>query len=474
MNENKDEPFIAPNPEETITSESSFEELSKQPTIEDFLKLERLRSTPFSKKIFEGLQKGSLSSAVILWVRMTMGIGVMTLPYYISYFGVLSGSIALLIGGLFSLMSFSFIFEACDVSGETNYKDLIDQMLPGIISVMFKYSYLYDLCIVLILYSVVGWNLFCYFLGFTGFLKPEWIRDHNKMLLYEYNPEVFTIRAIFFLVIFIFSTPLFLKKTLGRMKNIAYGFLAVMVGFQVYIMAEGPFFRSYYESKNELQVEYLSKTPSPIWITNFFAMVCSYYVQPFILLLRDQVVNPTLKRSRRLATYSVFIEIFIYILFASVCYISFGDKYTTPLMLLRVPYEGKGDISETVFKICFFMFFALNILGLCNYNPGIRDYLFKLFGESKSRTSYALMSLLPFFICCIVGVLVPNIINLFGFNGLVMHNFTGFIIPCFLKLKILEIKMIKGIRVWLIYLLIFFYFTCMFVGSAVKIYDMIK
>ena len=36
---------------------------------------------------------------IAFWIRMTMGIGVMTLPYYVKQLGLLAGAIAIILGG---------------------------------------------------------------------------------------------------------------------------------------------------------------------------------------------------------------------------------------------------------------------------------------------------------------------------------------------------------------------------------------
>lgn len=43
-----------------------------------------------------------------------MGIGVLTLPFYISQMGLIIGVIAIILGGILSYMKFIFIFEMSD------------------------------------------------------------------------------------------------------------------------------------------------------------------------------------------------------------------------------------------------------------------------------------------------------------------------------------------------------------------------
>ena len=51
-----------------------------------------------------------MRAVVLLWVRMTMGVGILTLPALFSNFGMCGGIIALLLGMLICLISYRFIF----------------------------------------------------------------------------------------------------------------------------------------------------------------------------------------------------------------------------------------------------------------------------------------------------------------------------------------------------------------------------
>ena len=61
-------------------------------------------------RIFRPINVGSLRGVVLLWVRMTMGVGILTLPALLSSFGILGGIIALFLGMLICLFSYRSIF----------------------------------------------------------------------------------------------------------------------------------------------------------------------------------------------------------------------------------------------------------------------------------------------------------------------------------------------------------------------------
>lgn len=336
---------------------------------------------------------------------------------------------------------------------------------------MFTITYVYDITVPTICYSAVTWSLFCYVLNDFGLIKESWIEDKDRMLLHEYDPEVFLMRTIYFVVVFVLSIPLFLKREIGSLKNIAYAFLAVMVAYLIYIMIEAPFFRSHYSENNTLHVEYLVKIPSWEMIVSFFSMLLAYYVQPFILLLRGELLHPTHKRLNKVARYGVIFEALLFIAFTSICYISFGDKYTPPLMLLRVPFPGKSEITEYIFKVGLILFFLLTLIGLCIYNVGVREYLMGFFKFRNERTGYVFFSLFPFFMCCVVALLLPRITDQFSYAGLIFCNFNGFIIPALLKLQITKLERQGLCKRLLVYGLIAFYVIAGLGGFVIKILD---
>jgi len=85
---------------------------------------------------------------------------------------------------------------------------------------------------------------------------------------------------------------------------------------------------------------------------------------------------PSPKRMKKVSLYAVGGELILYMVFASTTYICFGDKFTSNLIILREPYQGKV-YSEYFFFLCITLFMILTNLGLSMFNPGMRDYLKK-------------------------------------------------------------------------------------------------
>ncbi len=66
-----------------------------KPTDSEIVGLNQVRKLPFYRKLFNPLKRGSMRNVVFLWVRLTIGVGVFTLPYLVGQLGVFGGILAL-------------------------------------------------------------------------------------------------------------------------------------------------------------------------------------------------------------------------------------------------------------------------------------------------------------------------------------------------------------------------------------------
>ena len=71
-----------------------------------------VRSKNFLIRLFRPVRKGSLRGVVLLWIRMTVGVGILTLPVLLSNFGLVSGILALGFGAFLCHFCYKAIFEA--------------------------------------------------------------------------------------------------------------------------------------------------------------------------------------------------------------------------------------------------------------------------------------------------------------------------------------------------------------------------
>lgn len=442
---------------------------NSNPNIEQLNELAFTRELPLLRRLLRGFNKGSMRAVVMLWIRMTMGIGIMTTPYFISGFGFTGGIIALTFGALLCYLSFSFIFEASVIAQKKEIADLAIHILPGIFSNMFKFTVFCDYMLVIISYSIVSWNMFEYILSFIGFFKDEWIINKDKMIVDEYNPSVMLIRLIFFGLLFITQIPLFLKEDLSSLRNISIIYLMVMIVFVIYICFEAPFFKSAYSETHQLEVDYGIKPITLNFIPSFFSLLLAFYVQPFCLTLRKELLNPTINRLKKTTALAVGWELGIYAIFGLICYSCFGDKFTPQLMILRISYKDKNQLSEYIFKSGIVVFFFLNIIGLAVFNPSIRNYLLKYSKMQNKDREYKFVSLGPFLVACIIAVLAPNIVTMFWFFGLVFCNYNGFIMPTLMKISVIKQEGQGVTKLILCYCLLGCYVFFGILGVCVKV-----
>lgn len=177
-----------------------------------------------------------------MWIRMTLGIGILTLAYFFKVFGANLGLIILICSSLINYQTYLDIFEASYYTGKQNFPELIKELLGKRILKIFRVTYMIDLVSSIMIYSIVSWNLFEYCLWFFSLTKPEWILDTNKVNFDENHHEIRMIRYIFFTCMFFFTIPLFLKRSLDDFQLITALFLLFLAILSCWIIIELPFF----------------------------------------------------------------------------------------------------------------------------------------------------------------------------------------------------------------------------------------
>jgi amino acid permease len=342
----------------------------------------------FFNRNFSKLKGGSLRAVIIYWVRMTMGIGVMALPYYMRELGILAGSIVILLAGIMSYFSFKYIFFAQYYTGEKDIVEITRKFVPSWMVSIYTYSLMVDVLTSIQIYIVVSWNLFSYLLIIFGFIKDEWIENHDTLKLYQYNKYVFLIRVGFLHFIFFISIPLLLKRSLESLKFVSISFMISLLLVILVLFIQMPFFYQEYHDHSkpdkETKVSYLYK---PFWNLKFFSylfsIIMAFYVQPFVMTLRKELLVPSMKRLKKVARISVGFELVFFITLGILAYLVFGDKYTPDLIILRKPI-GKYPGLEWVFKILLFFFFLGNTFGIPVFNVSLRDMIIRKYNKSRN------------------------------------------------------------------------------------------
>ena len=360
---------------------------------EDMLnQLDSQRQKGFFKRNFATLKGGSLRAVVIYWIRMTTGIGIMALPFYISQMGVLMGSILVLLAGFMSYFSFKYIFTAQILTGKKDLVQITRKFLPSWMVTLYSYLLIVDIFSAMVIYTVVSWNLFCYLIAIFGWAKDEWIKDPNTLEFYDYNKEVIIIRVIFLHVIFLGLIPLFLQRSLESLKSVSLIFMISLIFVVIVLLAQTPlFFKTYHHPtppKEPTPVAYLYKSFFRLKTFSYlFSIVLAFYVQSMIMSLRKELLVPTIKRLKKVASLSVGTELILFLVLGVTCYIVFGDTYTTNLIILRKPLEGY-KVFEWVFRVGLIMFFISNVIGIPFYNVPLRDAIIRKLNEINSSGGF--------------------------------------------------------------------------------------
>ena len=135
------------------------------------------------------------------------------------------------------------------------------------------------------------------------------------------------------------------------------------------LLAESFFFRNHFmqelskDPTKKFSLNYFS-VPTISHIPIFFSLLLAYYVQPFILILRKELLAPSQERLSKVASYSLTLESLLYIAFGTILYFCLGNENMVDLIILRKPYEGKNFVTEWIFVGVIGCFFAMSCIGL--------------------------------------------------------------------------------------------------------------
>ena len=109
-----------------------------------------------------------------------------------------------------------------------------------------------------------------------------------------------------------------------------------------------------------------------------FSLVLAFYGQPYVMALRNQLMDPSMKRLTKISRIATGFNIVLYTLFGVIGYWVFGDKYIPHLLILRKSLSSM-KILETFFRIGLVSYFVLTFIGICSFNPTLRDNLLQYF-----------------------------------------------------------------------------------------------
>lgn len=193
-------------------------------------------------------------------------------------------------------------------------------------------------------------------------------------------------------MIFFVSIPLLLRRSLESLKFVSIGFMTSLIFLILVLFGQSALFYWEYHSDSKpdkkTSVEYFYK---PFWNLKFFSylysIILAFYVQPFIMSLRKELLVPSMKRLKKVARISIGFELFVFILLGAVCYMVFGDKYTPELIILRKPLDDYKAV-EIVFKVFLFGFFIFNTIGIPTFNVPLRDMIIRKYNLMRMKGEF--------------------------------------------------------------------------------------
>ena len=183
--------------------------------------------------------------------------------------------------------------------------------------------------------------MFKYILYLLNFAKTDWIANEDNLEWNEFHSEVFLIRIAFFCVMFLINMPFMFIQKISAQNLISVFFLGTLLFMALYLTIESPY--RYVNQKQELY-EFHPGIKTLGWdkIPLLFSVLVTFYVQPFVLSLKKEMINPTLDRLSIVYVTSGIIEICLFIVFGSIAYSCYGDKLVPELLMLRPQLENSN------------------------------------------------------------------------------------------------------------------------------------
>ncbi len=226
------------------------------------------------------MDTGSLRGVIIMWVRMTLGIGILTLPNYLKPYGLITGGILIILSGIINYLTYNFIFIASFETGKNTYSGLIKDLLGENFRKIFQLTYMMDILSTLLIYCITSWNLFSFVMHFFGVWDDRSMySDYETLELHEYDSRIYPFRILLFTVIFIITIPLFLMKNMDSLQPVTIGYLSLLMVLVVWILLELPFI---YSSNNQTGVDRRMSYQKPFdiysWSENISGLLIGYYV----------------------------------------------------------------------------------------------------------------------------------------------------------------------------------------------------
>lgn len=275
------------------------------PSLEDLSRLNEIRKSNVFSRIFRGVSEGSMRLTALFFVRLCIGVGILTLPYYIKVFGGVVGVCILLLSVGVNYLMYSFLAEVGNQTGLHDFLILNRRFNPVCVQKIFKITYLLDLMSSVFFYMILAYNMFEYILTFVGILPDSWYVDDSRSSLRTYHGPVFLMRFIYNVCSLGLLLPFMFRKDLGALKTVTHVYIISMGVLCLFILVEMPFFRKSLQTNSDFHVNYVYSPPSGQWLESFFGLMSTFYAQQYFFSIRKELMNPTTKRLKKTSFISM-------------------------------------------------------------------------------------------------------------------------------------------------------------------------
>lgn len=429
-NLDKDETLESP-PPEFMTKQKSF--LIK-PTKSSMVRLSQIRDSGLFARIFHPMKEGSLRGVTIMFIRMTLGVGILTLPYYMKMYGGLLGTFILIFAALVNYWTYAILTE---IGNETKVPDMIiltKMYCNTWIQKLFKVTLLVDYVSMVVFYMIMIYNVIMYLIGQLDLVPDSWYENKQLLEFRQYSPPLIVIRCCYCLGIILFLLPFIFRETLGALQKISNYSLMILCILVLYIIIEMGFFRKNLQKNEDFHVDYLSAPPKITWLECFFGVMLSYYSQTYFYSLRSELMHPTTRRLKKVSRLSMGYMFALFFALSTICYFCLGDTMTPELIVLRVPYQGKSKWSEYIFIGLVIIFLLSSLANLPLYNIPVRDFMFAELKFKRNRKNFILISIFSFVLGGVITIAYPSIIGAWNLFSITIYNFNGYMIPFLLMI----------------------------------------
>ena len=418
-------------PDEIMTKQKSY---LMKPSNSSLVKLSKIRESGLFVRVFHPMKEGSLRGVVIMFIRMTLGVGVLTLPYYMKQFGGLLGVGILFLAAAVNYWTYAIL---TDLGNQTDIPDLLlltKKYCHRYLHKLFKVTLLVDYISMVVFYMIMIYNVIMFLVAHLDLAPDSWYSNKKMLEFRQYCPALIIIRSSYCVLTILLMLPFIFRDSLGALQKISNYSLLVLCTMIIYICVEMGFFRKNLEKQPDFNVYYLAAKPDATWPACFFGVMLSYYSQTYFFSLRSELMHPTSRRLKKVSRLSMGYMFGMFLFLSIICYFCLGDVQTPDLIILRVPYPGKPKWSEYLFIGLVIVFLISSLITLPLYNIPVRDFMFCEFKFARSRTNYFLISIFAFLLGGIITIACPSVIGIWNFFSVTIYNYNGYMIPFILMI----------------------------------------